>query len=305
MPERPYVVVLTGGEGTRLASLTRALYGTDLPKQFAILAGERSLLQHTIERARLLTTLDRVLVVVTGHREALAKEQLATVPGVALVVQPRNLGTGPGMLTALVRILARTPDARVIFLPADHYMADATPLAEALARTGVGKVSERVALIGAAPTAPETEYRWIVRGARIGPTGAFAITRFHEKPSQVDAEQLFRAGSLWNTFISAGPAHLFWDLARLHLPTHCAALERAGGAIGGGAEVAELEAAYGAMLPAHFGRDVLARARSLEAVLPVEETGWSDWGTPQRVFASLAGSPSHERLVDRIRGNAA
>src|SRR5689334_24084818 len=34
MIERPYVVVLAGGEGTRLASLTRALYGTDLPKQF-------------------------------------------------------------------------------------------------------------------------------------------------------------------------------------------------------------------------------------------------------------------------------
>src|SRR4051794_23036788 len=49
MSEFPYVVILAGGEGQRLAPLTRALYGTDLPKQFAVLAGERSLMQTTIE----------------------------------------------------------------------------------------------------------------------------------------------------------------------------------------------------------------------------------------------------------------
>ena len=73
MTERPYVVVLAGGEGSRLAQLTRALYGTDLPKQFAVLADERSLLQTTIERALNLTTLDRISVVVTAHHEAVAR----------------------------------------------------------------------------------------------------------------------------------------------------------------------------------------------------------------------------------------
>jgi len=52
------VIILGRGEGQRLAPLTRALYGTDLPKQFAVLSGERSLLQTTIERAATaLTTL--------------------------------------------------------------------------------------------------------------------------------------------------------------------------------------------------------------------------------------------------------
>ena len=70
--ELPYVVVLAGGEGQRLAPLTRALYGTDRPKQFAVLSGERSLLQTTIERAARLTVLDRISVIVTAHHEALA-----------------------------------------------------------------------------------------------------------------------------------------------------------------------------------------------------------------------------------------
>lgn len=304
MTERPYVVVLAGGEGTRLASLTRALYGTDLPKQFAVLAGERSLLQQTIERARSLTTLDRILVVVTGRREALAREQLAPYPGVELVVQPHNLDTAPGLLLPLVRILARTWNARVVFLPSDHYLSDAAPLVHALRATELGPLRDHLALIGVTPTRPEVEYGWIVRGSQIGRTGAFAVARFDEKPEHDVAEELWHRGGLWNTFISAGPVHAFWDLARHHLPRHTAALERYAVAIGGLAEAQALDDAYRAMAPANFSRDVLAHARSL-AVLPVTGTGWSDWGSPKRVFASLAGTPCHDRLVERIRGETA
>jgi mannose-1-phosphate guanylyltransferase len=304
MIERPYVVVLAGGEGTRLASLTHALYGTALPKQFAVIAGERSLLQETIERARLLTTLDRVLVVVSGARAQLAREHLVGYPDVELVVQPRSLDTGPGLLLPLARILARAGSARVVFLPSDHYISDATPLVRALREAERGVLRDRVTLIGVTPTGPEVEYGWIVRGTRIGRTDAFAVARFVEKPAPAVADQLWRSGGLWNTFISTGPAHAYWELARQHLPEQAAALERYATAIGSPAEAAALEDAYRAMAPANFSRDVLAPARAL-AIVPVAGTGWSDWGSPQRVFASLAGTPSHDHLVARIRGDVA
>jgi mannose-1-phosphate guanylyltransferase len=78
--ERPYVVVLAGGEGNRLASLTRALYGHDLPKQFAVLSGERSLLQTTLERAALLTSLDRISVVASARPPARRGRSSARLP---------------------------------------------------------------------------------------------------------------------------------------------------------------------------------------------------------------------------------
>ena len=55
------------------------------------------------------------------------------------------------------------------------------------------------------------------------------------------------------------------------------------------------------MTPANFSRGILEHAGSL-AVLPVEDSGWSDWGSPARVFASLAGTDEHDRLVHRIGG---
>lgn len=293
---QPWVVVLAGGEGTRLHSLTRALYGTDLPKQFAVLAGETSLLQSTVERAATITRWDRITVVVGTAYQEVARAQLARYPGVELIVQPRNLDTGPGILFPLVRVLARDPDARVVFLPSDHYISDPEPLLAAVRTTSRAKVT----LVGVAPTAPETEYGWIVKGSRLGSSSAFGVDRFVEKPAQSVADDLFRRGGLWNTFILAGAASDFWTLAQRFLPRHAVQFERYARAVGALEEAYALEHTYSEMRRANFSADVLAHAGEL-GVVPVVGSGWSDWGSPQRVFQSLAGTPALDHLLARIR----
>lgn len=292
-----WVVVLAGGEGTRLQSLTRALYGADLPKQFAVLVGEQSLLQLTVERAERLTSRDRIMVVVAANRAAIAREQLAPYRGVELVVQPRALDTGPGLLLPLARILARDPLATVAFLPSDHYLVDSQPLLEAL-RT---PLRDRLALVGVASTGPEEEYGWIVPGRALARrTNAREVLRFVEKPDAPLADSLHASGALWNTFIQCGALPTYWELARHHLPVHADAFERYAQLVDTLAEDAALEDAYARMRPANFSRDLLSHASEL-AVLPVTGTGWSDWGSPRRVFESLAGSWHLERLLERIR----
>jgi mannose-1-phosphate guanylyltransferase len=300
-----HVVVLAGGDGTRLAPLTRALYGVDLPKQFATLVGERSLLQATVDRALFLTTDARcVSVVVSGSHEHVATSQLAGYPGVELIVQPRNLDTGPGLMLPLVRVLARSPDARVVFLPSDHYIPTPEPLMMALADAARGALADHVTLVGVEPTEPEVEYGWIVRGKPILATRGFAVERFCEKPPEPVAAALFAQGGLWNTFISSARAAVLWDLARRALPRHASLLERYATAIGGLDEDVALDYAYRTMARANFSRDVLSNLRGL-AVVSVEGSGWTDWGSPARVFASLAGTVGHDQLVARITGPVA
>jgi hypothetical protein len=62
---------------------------------------------------------------------------------------------------------------------------------------------------------------------------------------------------------------------------------------------AELARLYRTMEAADFSRDVLQYTNKLGAV-NVLRSGWSDWGTPERVFASLAGTPSLRDLEKRL-----
>jgi len=297
-----WVVVLAAGDGTRLSSLTRALYGDDRPKQFAVLTGEQSLLQETVSRAAQLVPLDRVLVVVGVRHEALAREQLAGHPGVDIVVQPKNLDTGPGLLLPLARINARDPRARVVFLPSDHHISNPRPLFAAIAASTQDATADRIVLVGVLPDHPEIEYGWIVRGRQLvrrDGSKAFEVASFCEKPNEATARGLVARGALWNTFISVGPIQTYRALARQYLPRQASLLDDYARHLGTPDEHHALAAAYDAMPAANFSRDLLAHARDL-AVTPVNAMGWCDWGSPSRVFRTLEGTPHHEALVTRI-----
>ncbi len=311
MSSELWAIVLAAGDGTRLAPLTRALYGQEVPKQFAALAGESSLLQATIERISPLVPYRRIVVVVGVAHQARARAQLARYPGLDLVFQPRNLETAPGILLPLTRILVRAPEARVAIFPADHHVPDPAALLDAveLADRTTRRSPSTITLIGAVPDAPESEYGWIVPGPQLdrGPIGVRAVAQFVEKPPADVAQQLMARGGLWNTFISIGQAATFWALAKRLLPVHVALFEEyaawfgaTGDDPGAGERLHEL---YAKMPPASFSRAVLEHAGNL-AVVPMAASGWCDWGSPERVFQSLHGTPAVDRLLQRIADQA-
>jgi mannose-1-phosphate guanylyltransferase len=287
--------------------LTRALYGTDLPKQFAVLDGERSLLQHTIERAAVIGDRERILVVVSASRAALAAEQIAPYPGVRLMVQPVSRDTGPGLIFPLAYVRARNPQARVVVLPADHHVPNPRPLYEALERAAAHRESRRrVTLVGVQADRPETEYGWVLPGARLVGRDAHAVwtvRRFVEKPAERVAHRLRTRGAVWNTFIAAGPVSAFWDLARARLPEQVAAFEQWAARCDEPGNEERLALMYASLTPASWSHDVIAYipGRRL-ALVAMAGTGWSDWGSPRRVFESLSGTAALERLVARVSG---
>jgi mannose-1-phosphate guanylyltransferase len=294
-----WAVVLAGGEGTRLASLTRALYGAELPKQFAVLSGCRSMLQTTVDRILPLLPLERVVVVASRQHEELARQQLREWgEKITLLVQPRNLDTGAGLILPLAWLRARDRTATVAVLPSDHHVARPDVLRAAIARAAeAARGDELVSLLGAEPDSPDTDYGWIVPGRPLERFDRYEVLRFVEKPDPALARALLGQGALWNTFIMVGAIETLWQLARRHLPEHAGRLSRC-------SSPRDLEQAYASLGPASFSREVLERAGNL-ALLPLRGAGWSDWGRPDRVFESLAGTPDHRRLLQRIaRRNA-
>ncbi len=297
-----WTIVLAGGDGRRLHPLTRALHGEDLPKQFAAIQPRRSLLQTTLDRTRRWCPPERTIVVVAANREYLARKQLVDEGPVDIVAQPRNLGTGPGILLPLSRVMARDPGASVVVVPSDHYVRDVEPLVDSVLRAeATARRRGSIALVGAVPDRAETQYGWIITAKK---TGADVISRFCEKPSPEVADILLRQHALWNTFIMAGAAEVFWSLARKHLPVQTQLFESYRRVVGENSEEATLTRLYESMPAADFSRDVLERARGLR-VVSLLPCGWSDWGTPERVLNSLRGTDQFRSLVARLKGTAA
>src|SRR4029079_19157937 len=88
-----WAVILAGGEGARLKSLTRLVSGEDTPKQFCPLLGGESLLARTIQLIIRNISSQRTFYVLLNSHERFYSKQLRNVPQAQMVVQPSNRGT--------------------------------------------------------------------------------------------------------------------------------------------------------------------------------------------------------------------
>lgn len=294
-----WTIVLAAGEGTRLRALTRALHGEDLPKQFATILGRDSLLQATLRRAISWSSAEKTVVVVAEDRERLARDQVLAFGSLDVVAQPKNMGTGPGILLPLAHVIAKDPDAIVVIVPSDHYVSDSESFAASVRRAKhVAEREDTIALLAAVPEGPETQYGWILVEHFENGT-ADRVAAFLEKPEQAAAEELFRRGALWNTFIMVGRARHFWELARKHLESQTALFDSYVGSVGSARQDSARSALYEALEPADYSKDVLQKSSAL-CVVSLPPCGWSDWGTPDRVCRSLYGTQHFDELLARL-----
>ncbi len=291
--ERRWALVLAGGDGTRLQNLTRMIAGAPIPKQYCRIAGDRSLLEATVERVTPLVDRARTLVIVNGNHLHLALPQLASIPRENVVVQPRNLDTGPGMLLGLLTLAQRDPDATVAIFPSDHHVRDEGAFRKHVAHMSrlVGeRHPDRIALLGVRPDRPDSGLGYIAPGPRVaGSLTSFAVVAFHEKPTRSMAIEVIRRGGLWNSFVMVGRVRRFTELLRQVRPEDVALLDP----LPTGSEA--FARRYDHLAPWNFSRDFLARVPQHLLVTRADDLGWSDWGTPEaieRTFAAMGWEPA-------------
>jgi len=291
MKRRPlWAIVLAGGEGSRLAETSRRMYGTCLPKQFLSFGRPRTFLQVTLDRLQELIPPERTIVVVASQHESVAREQLVEYRGVEIVAQPRNLGTGPGVLLPLMHVLSREPRADVALVPSDHDFRAPGRMLEALVRAQrAARHYQGMVLLGAAAEHPASDLGWIVP-KRILPRSAVGlIAEFVEKPAPPLAARLFEQGALWNTMLSVTPAAALWTLARRQLPIIADRFAHYAQVVGTPAAPLRLTETYQELPKADFSRDLVAGSSGLW-VTPMQGAGWSDCGTPERLEAAFGDS---------------
>lgn len=284
-------IILAGGDGTRLRSLTRQLVGDDRPKQFCPVLGHRTLLDETRARAALLVEPDRTLFVVSRAHEAYYGPALGDVAERRIVVQPVNRGTAPAILYALARQQMVAPAEAIVILPSDHYVADDVAFM-ARAEHAFDAVAARpgyVVMLGIEPSRPETGYGWIAPGEVIldGPGWPiYGVRRFWEKPPVATAEALMRGGALWNSFVLIANPGTLLTLIRRVRPDVVAMFSPLFARIDTPCESHVARSVYASVPATDLSKDVLQAVPESLAVLPVTAVGWSDLGEPERVLAA-------------------
>jgi mannose-1-phosphate guanylyltransferase len=234
-----------------------------------------------------------VTIVATQH-EKWWRNEFLPVQLANIVVQPRNRGTAIGVLLPLLRILERDPDANVVLVPSDHFVADERVLARAVrdAMREVGSAPERAVLLGIVPDEPDTEFGWILPERNDGP-GVRDVARFVEKPDVQVATRLMRRGGVWNSFIVVAAGWTLLEFFQAKLPGAIALLRTAVAFDSRDRSTASAIArAYEKVESFDFCRDVLEGLEDRLSVLPVPHCGWSDLGTPQRVARCIERIPT-------------
>jgi mannose-1-phosphate guanylyltransferase len=287
-----WAIILAGGEGTRLRSLTRQITGDARPKQFCAFWGGQTLLDWTRARVARSVPPQRTCLVLTRRHERFYAPLLAREPRGLVVVQPFGRGTAPAILSGLLRIVDRGPLDAVALFPSDHYVSDDRRFMTHV-DAAFGAVETHpgaVVLLGIEPDGPEVQYGWIEVGRPLVDCPVhpvYRVRRFWEKPTSALAETLFRQGCLWNSFVLVARIPALLALIRATTAELFRAFVTAWPRRPDGQGASRMRALYGRLPPTNFSHDVLERSPARLAVLPVRGVVWSDWGEPARVFRTV------------------
>ena len=296
-----YPIVLSGGSGTRLWPLSRAMY----PKQFIRFFESQvaSFLAATLTRLRADEGFAKPIVVCNNDHRFLVKDEIerAGVEPHAIVLEPSARNTAPAIAVAALLVAREDPAGILAVMPSDHVIRDEPAFVAAVQRAASVAATGKLVLFGIAPDQPHSGYGYIRRGAALaGFEGAYAVDAFTEKPDKAKAETYLAAGTYaWNSGIFVLGARAFLDELGHIEP---AVLNAARAALAGAKQdlgFLRLDAKAFAAAPG-ISIDYAVMERTKEAAMLPIDVGWSDVGS----WSSLWDLAPHDGDGNFTRGAA-
>jgi mannose-1-phosphate guanylyltransferase/mannose-6-phosphate isomerase len=197
LDSRVVPVILAGGSGTRLWPLSRALF----PKQFLALAGERTMLQETLERLEGIPGLTSPMVVCNDDHRFIVAEQLRQrkTGDATIMLEPVGRNTAPAIAVSAIQALKNGTDPLLLVLAADHVIQNVEAFHRAVETAAKVAETGAMATFGIKPLTPETGYGYL--RAKSGEQGeAKQLETFVEKPDLDTARAYVESGDyFWNS----------------------------------------------------------------------------------------------------------
>ncbi len=208
-----YPVILSGGSGTRLWPLSRAMY----PKQFIRFNGrDTSLLGATLKRLRPEAGFRQPTILCNADHRFLVKEDLDSCGAGegTIILEPVARNTAAAIAVGALSVARQDPGGIMVVMPSDHVIADEAGFLEAVQLAGKVAASGRLVMFGIKPASPHTGYGYIHRGKALDDLGgnAFRVEAFAEKPDAATAQLYVDDGHyFWNSGIFVLNVRTFLD----------------------------------------------------------------------------------------------
>lgn len=217
-----YCVILAGGKGQRLWPASTE----DEPKQFIDIFGlGRTQLQQTYDRFRLMMPSTNIYVCTKTAYRGFVEEQLPELPKQNILVEPISRGTAPSVLRAVHTIGEVNANANVVVTPSDQMVLRDKDFCKNIGDSfAFAEMYDRLLVLGAIPTSPNTEYGYIQMGDEVmakaeGRTSIYGVKTFTEKPDAAFSEMFLKSEEfLWNTGMVAGNVRYFKEVFDVLLP---------------------------------------------------------------------------------------
>jgi mannose-1-phosphate guanylyltransferase/mannose-6-phosphate isomerase len=273
-----FPIILSGGSGTRLWPLSRAVS----PKQFHALNGPQTLFQDTVLRLQGTAFMPPIVICNHEHRFTVGEQLKAIdIKPHTILVEPVARNTAPAVAIAAL-LLENEPDALLLISPADHVIRKPERFQAALQHAALIAQQGYLVTFGIDPATPETGFGYIQRGTALNDHAA-SIKQFVEKPDRATAERYVADGNyFWNSgiFLFSAKDYLA-ELERLH-PAMLAACRAALTEASEDLFFRRLGDSFAQIKGESIDYAVMEHAAKA-AVVPVE-MGWSDVGSWSAVW---------------------
>lgn len=296
-----HIVIMAGGQGTRLYPLSTA----EKPKQFLDLLGVgKTLIQLTYERFKVVDPEARFWVVTSKDYIHWIKEQLPSIPDEQILAEPTPRNTAPCISYAIWKIKARFGQCNIVVSPSDAFVSSidsfAVTICKALKFTSSGKPS--IVCVGIKPTNPNTGYGYIEIPSLDemqtidNEPDIVKVKRFREKPDLETAKSYLEAGNyLWNAGIFVWNSLTVESEIRTHAPQIAGVMDKLEKAFYTPDEEAELERLFPTCEKISIDYAVMEKSPNVWCI--PSDWPWDDLGS----FAAIekvTGRPVPQELKD-------
>ena len=272
-------VILSGGSGTRLWPLSRALR----PKQLLPLVSDKSMLQETVLRTADALFGPPLIICNEDHRFMIAEQVRALgISPEAIVLEPKGRNTAPAAAVAALYLSEKDKqtDGIMLIMPSDHVVTDEPAFIKAVYTAVTAAKAGALVSFGIRPNRPEIGYGYVRRGdVHAAAAGCYRIAEFIEKPDYETAKTYVADDRFyWNSGMFVFPVGEFLEELKHLRPDVLEAAQHS------------LAAAATDLDFVRLDRDAFSKAESISidyavmektangAVVPAD-MGWSDVGS--------------------------